>query len=60
MVISTVVQGQILFINERAAELFGFTLQEAGSYQEAEFWDNLSDREQFFSSGAAEGQSGQL
>jgi Amt family ammonium transporter len=48
VVISTVVQGHILFINERAAELFGFTLQEAGSYKEAEFWDNFSDREQFF------------
>ena len=48
VVISTVVQGQILFINERAAELFGFTLQEAGSYKEIEFWDNLTDRERFF------------
>jgi Amt family ammonium transporter len=47
VVISTTNQGQILFINERAAELFGFTLQESGRYRELTFWDNLSEREDF-------------
>jgi len=55
IVISTCIQGNILFINERAAELFGFTLQEAGSYKELEFWDNFSDRERFFRQVQAQG-----
>ncbi len=56
VLISTLIQGQILFINERAAELFGFTLQEAGSHQELEFWDNFSDRERFFRQVQAQGR----
>lgn len=48
IVISSIQKGNILFINQRAAELFGFTLQEAGRYQEADFWENYSDRETFF------------
>ncbi|MGF1537636.1 MAG: ammonium transporter [Elainellaceae cyanobacterium] len=48
VVISDVHDGTIQFINECAAEQFGFTLQEAGRYRETHFWTSLSDRATFF------------
>ncbi len=47
MAISDVRDGTIHFINERAAELFGFTLQETGRYRETDFWFSLGDRATF-------------
>jgi Amt family ammonium transporter len=47
VVISDSEEGIMRFINERAAELFGFTLQESGRYREKDFWYNLSDRAAF-------------
>ncbi|MEO1402925.1 MAG: ammonium transporter [Cyanobacteria bacterium J06635_1] len=49
IVISHVKDSRVHFINQRAAELFGFTLQEAGRYQEIDFWESLVDRERFLS-----------
>lgn len=47
VVISEAETGLILFINERAAELFGFMLQEVGRYREANFWYRTCDRHEF-------------
>ncbi|MEM9906421.1 MAG: ammonium transporter [Cyanobacteria bacterium P01_D01_bin.44] len=49
IVISRIGDSRVYFINQRAAELFGFTLQESGRYQEIDFWENLVDRERFLS-----------
>lgn len=49
VIISNIEHGIIQFLNERAAELFGFALQEAGRYRETDFWDSLSDRTTFLS-----------
>ncbi|MEM9164480.1 MAG: sensor domain-containing diguanylate cyclase, partial [Cyanobacteria bacterium P01_F01_bin.4] len=49
VVISRVEDSRVHFINQRAAELFGFTLQESGRYPEIDFWENLVDRERFLS-----------
>lgn len=47
VVISDSNNGIMRFVNERAAELFGFPLQELGRYRETEFWYDSSDRAQF-------------
>ncbi|ESA32931.1 ammonium transporter [Leptolyngbya sp. Heron Island J] len=47
VVISTPHSGIIQFINQRAAELFGFTLQETGRYRETDFWHDLTERDAF-------------
>lgn len=47
VVISIPQSGIIQFLNERAAELFGFTLPETGRYLEADFWHDLADRDAF-------------
>ncbi|MDR9402312.1 MAG: diguanylate cyclase, partial [Halothece sp. Uz-M2-17] len=47
VVISDSQEGIMRFVNERAAELFGFTLQESGRYREKEFWYDRSDRAEF-------------
>ncbi|MEO1132530.1 MAG: ammonium transporter [Cyanobacteria bacterium J06639_1] len=39
--------GALQFVNERAAEFFGFALQEAGQFREVEFWSDASDRDRF-------------
>ena len=47
VVISDSEEGILRFVNERAAELFGFTLQETGRYREKAFWYDHSDRAAF-------------
>ena len=47
VVISDTHDGMIQFINERAAELLGFSLQETGRYRESDFWSSQSDRAAF-------------
>jgi len=47
VVISDSEEGIMRFVNERAAELFGFTLQESGRYREKTFWYDSSDRAAF-------------
>ena len=47
VVISNPSSGIIEFINSRATELFGFSLQETGRYRETSFWQNISDRKNF-------------
>lgn len=47
VVISDFQEGMMRFVNERAAELFGFTLQESGRYRERDFWYDRSDRAAF-------------
>ncbi len=49
VVISHVKTSRLHFINERASELFGFTVQESGRYQESDFWEEPVDREHFLS-----------
>ena len=49
VVISHLKTSRLHFINERAAELFGFAMQEAGRYQEIDFWKDRVDREHFLS-----------
>ena len=44
VVISDRTSSLILFINQRATELFGFSLQEAGRYRELDFWYEPGDR----------------
>lgn len=45
VVISHMETSKLYFINERASELFGFTMQEAGRYRDVDFWENQADRE---------------
>ena len=47
VVISVPHSGIIQFINQRATELFGFTLQETGRYQETDFWHDSAERDMF-------------
>ncbi|MEM8604626.1 MAG: diguanylate cyclase, partial [Cyanobacteria bacterium P01_H01_bin.121] len=47
VVISAVADGTLQFMNERAAELLGLTLQEVGSYQMDDFWHHASDQHVF-------------
>ncbi|MEM1251381.1 MAG: ammonium transporter [Cyanobacteria bacterium P01_H01_bin.21] len=47
VVISLPHSGIIQFINQRATELFGFTLQETGRYRETDFWYNYTERDAF-------------
>ena len=47
VVISEANSGTIQFINERATELFGFMLQEAGRFRETDFWHACTDRSAF-------------
>lgn len=47
VVISEPDSGTIQFLNERSAELFGFTLSETGRYRESDFWHDLTDRNVF-------------
>ncbi len=47
VVISNRETGTILFINQRAAALFGFVLQEVGRYREVDFWCRPGDRLDF-------------
>lgn len=47
VVISERDTGLILFINQRAADLFGVMLQEAGRYREIDFWYQAGDRQNF-------------
>lgn len=49
VVISHIQTSRLHFINERAAELFGFTMQESGRYQELDFWEEPVEREHFLS-----------
>ncbi|NJL97482.1 MAG: ammonium transporter [Synechococcaceae cyanobacterium SM2_3_2] len=50
VVISDPATGKLKYINQRAAQLFGFTLPEAGRYTEMDFWEQLSTRETFLKS----------
>ena len=47
VVISVPHSGIIHFINQRATELFGFTLQETGRYRETDFWHDITERDAF-------------
>ncbi|MBE9066742.1 ammonium transporter [Leptolyngbya cf. ectocarpi LEGE 11479] len=47
VVISEPDSGIIQFLNERSAELFGFTLPETGRYREPDFWHDLTTRDMF-------------
>lgn len=47
VVISEPGSGIIQFLNERSAELFGFTLPETGRYREPDFWHDLTVRDMF-------------
>lgn len=56
VVISERDTGLILFINQRAADLFGFMLQEAGRYREIDFWYKTGDRRKFLEQIHRDGQ----
>ena len=56
VVISDRTTGTIFFINERAAELFGFSLQETGRYSELNFWCKPGDRHNFLAQIYKDGQ----
>jgi Amt family ammonium transporter len=56
VVISERDTGLILFINQRAADLFGFMLQEAGRYREIDFWYKTGDRQEFLDQIHRDGQ----
>ncbi|MCM1983410.1 ammonium transporter [Lyngbya confervoides] len=47
VVISEPETGVIHYLNERAAELFGFTLPETGRYREPDFWATPTTRAEF-------------
>lgn len=47
VVISDPETGRLKYLNQRAAQLFGFTLPEAGLYRELDFWEQVSIRGDF-------------
>ncbi|AFY37625.1 diguanylate cyclase with PAS/PAC sensor [[Leptolyngbya] sp. PCC 7376] len=56
VVISDRTTSVILFINQQAAELFGFSLQEVGRYHELDFWYTSSERRDFLNQIQQDGQ----